>query len=83
MREGNLIMTPILIEVRMFPFGERSLDYKICIKTYYKDRTENSCEAVYFATQADLQKYLSRKEKERFTIITKNNGEYLLGKNFD
>ena len=73
---------PILIEVKLFPFGERSLDYKVCIKTYYEDRCENSCEAVYFATQADLQKYLSFKEKQKFAIIVKSNGEYLLGKSF-
>lgn len=79
MKEAN--MKPVLIEIRMYPL-ERSLDYKVCIKTYYEDTCKNECEAIYFATQADLQKYLSRKEKERFAIITKNNGEYLLGKSF-
>ena len=72
---------PVLIEIKMYPL-ERSLDYKVCTKTYYEDTCKNECEAVYFATQADLQKYLSFKKKQKFAIIVKSNGEYLLGKSF-
>jgi hypothetical protein len=75
-------MNHVLIQIDMYP-QERSLDYKICTKTYYEDsKCEHSCEAVYFATQEDLQKYLNRKEKQKFAIITKNNGEYLLARSF-
>lgn len=72
----------ILVVIKMYPL-ERQLDYKVCTEYYYKDnRCEHTCEAMYFASQEDLQKYLNYREKQKYAIITKNNGEYLLAQSF-